>query len=285
MTSGIRLRLVGLGLALALMGALIVVVVLVSQRQAQELRARLNQVDLESFGIAEHFKEKLRGVSDKMRNYRNTREPALWEEFLKGSHELDVWIDNQAPRLSTQKEKDVLKQIDAAYDDYLRVTSELHTQIVAAGENDLPRGAFSGFLDQTRRLGDLGQALARAHFDSRNQLVAEANRSLDGLRLLVLGLVGLLFVCGIALGLVVYRQMIAPLRVKLGESMALAERNEKLASLGMLAAGVAHEIRNPLTAIKAALFIQQKKFVPGSRERSDSDLVQREIFRLRRTVG
>jgi len=83
----------------------------------------------------------------------------------------------------------------------------------------------------------------------------------------------------------VYRDMIAPLRVKLVESQSLAERHEKLASLGLLAAGVAHEIRNPLTAIKAALFIQQKRFQPGSQEHDDARLVEREILRLERIVN
>jgi signal transduction histidine kinase len=101
----------------------------------------------------------------------------------------------------------------------------------------------------------------------------------------VLGLVGLLFLFGLALAVRVYRDIIAPLRVKLVASQELAERHEKLASLGLLAAGVAHEIRNPLTAIKAALFIQQKKFQPGSPERGDIELVEREILRLERIVN
>jgi signal transduction histidine kinase len=79
--------------------------------------------------------------------------------------------------------------------------------------------------------------------------------------------------------------MIAPLRVKLVESQMLLERREKLASLGMLAAGIAHEIRNPLTAIKAAIFIQQKRLQPGTQEHADVKLVEREILRLERIVS
>jgi signal transduction histidine kinase len=285
MSSGIKLRLIALGSALTIMGALIVVVVLSSQRQAAELRARLSQVDVESFGIAEQFKDRLRGVTDKMRAYRATHEPLSWEEFLGAGRELDGWIDQQAPKLPTQREKDVLKQIDSAYEDYLGVARNLHEQILASGETNVIRAETTGIVEHARRLGDLGQALARAHYDSRNQLLTHANRTLTRLRLSVLVLVGLLFVFGIVLAAVVYRQMIAPLRARLGESIALAERNEKLASLGMLAAGVAHEIRNPLTAIKAALFIQQKKLQSGSPERSDAEAVQREIARLEKIVN
>src|SRR3974377_561398 len=53
----------------------------------------------------------------------------------------------------------------------------------------------------------------------------------------------------------------------------------------MLAAGVAHEVRNPLTAIKGAVFLQQKEMKPGSKEYADAKLVEREILRLERIVN
>ena len=62
-----KLRLTALGLAVGLLGALIVAVTLTSQQQAEEARARLGQVDLESMRIADRFKDKLRYASDEMR--------------------------------------------------------------------------------------------------------------------------------------------------------------------------------------------------------------------------
>ena len=100
----------------------------------------------------------------------------------------------------------------------------------------------------------------------------------------MLGSLVLLLAAGCWLSVVVYRELIAPLRVQLVESRQLVERQEKLASLGMLAAGVAHEIRNPLTAIKAWLYLQQKHLTPGTPEFADAELIGGEIDRLERIV-
>jgi signal transduction histidine kinase len=283
MKFGVTFRLAALGAAVGLMGVLIVLITLSSQREASELRARLSTVDSESFGLSDHFKDMLREVNTMRLREAVDQDPATWQQFLKASRELDDWLDQQTPKLTTQHEKDVLRQAKAAFDDYLQTVQRLHSP---SQETDHESGAAAELTirAKSQQLSDLGQALAKAHRDTRNQLLLHANTTLTQLRLLVLSLLGFLFVFGLALAAFAYRDMIVPLRVKLVESQELVGRNEKLASLGMLAAGVAHEIRNPLTAIKAAVFMQQKKFQPGSPEHADAAVVQREILRLERIV-
>jgi signal transduction histidine kinase len=284
MKFGVTFRLAAFGVAVGVMGVLIVLITLASQHEAEELRSRLNTVDSESFGIAGQFKDRLRELNTlRLRTVIDHDDPAVWDQFLKGSQVLSLWLGQQAPKLTTEHEKSVLAQVTAAFGDYLTSTRAMRAMPPLTGEHAEELEEFN-FRLKSQKLFDLGQKLAMAHYDSRNQLLRHANQTLTRLRELMLGLLALLFVFGVALAALAYRDLIVPLRVKLVESQSLVERNEKLASLGLLAAGVAHEVRNPLTAIKAAVFMQQKKFHPGTPEYADVELVQREILRLERIV-
>jgi two-component system, NtrC family, sensor histidine kinase HydH len=61
-------------------------------------------------------------------------------------------------------------------------------------------------------------------------------------------------------------------------------RSERLAGLGQLAAGVAHEIRNPLSSIKGFATILANRFREGDRSREVADVMVQEVERLNRVV-
>ena len=66
---------------------------------------------------------------------------------------------------------------------------------------------------------------------------------------------------------------------ELHKAQAQTARNEKLASVGLLAAGIAHELNNPLTGVLTFSYLVRKNLPPDSRDAEDLDLVIRETKR------
>lgn len=284
MNPGIKLRLTALGLAVGLMGPLIVLITFQAQKKADEARERLSQVDTESFEVDQRFRTELRKVNDKARLYATTENPAVWEEFISASTRFKAWMGSVATNLTSMQEKDLINQLDAAYTEYMRQAWALHNLMQSDRKTGLSVSEFNNFFEQGRHLVDSEEALAKAHFASRSEFLERSNTTWRRLQFSVFALVALLLAFGLGLAAVVYQDLIAPLRIRLVESEALAHRREKLAALGMLAAGVAHEIRNPLTALKTALFIQQKKLSPGTPGYTEGEVIQREVVRLEKIV-
>ena len=196
---------------------------------------------------------------------------------------LDSWIDLQRAALRTAEEKAVLAEVDTEYDRYLEVSRTIQRE---RGQSQSPAMNHVRLLNAAaQRMFALADRLGKAHRSALGDLLGQSQRSLRKLEIFFAGI----FVMTTALGAwctrLLFHEIIAPLRRQLVEAESLMRQNEKLASLGMLAAGIAHEIRNPLTAMKMRTYLLSEHLGESSPARNDVNVIDRQIHRLERIVS
>jgi signal transduction histidine kinase len=256
----------------------------------QEVEAKLTTSQIERFQLASEVRRELQSQNSSMLRYALTRDPQQWAQFEKASSDLNHWIDdhdsslNPRSLLTTENERQVFKKMNRAYDDYLSSARAVHFNAQPALVSSGQFAQLDGFDTQAERMRDLVRQLSDAHRAAEEAFLGNAKASLVGIKDMLIASIMMLLVLVAALGWVIYRDTIAPLRTKLVRSQALLEQQEKLATLGTLAAGIAHEIRNPLTSLKARLYTLEKHLQAVPAARKDTDIISAEISRLEHIV-
>src|SRR4051812_39473925 len=279
MWNSVQLKIALFITAICLMTGAIICSAAISWRDFRTLRKQLTTIELESFRIADDLQQTVLMLNNYLLKYEINHDPKVWEQYEKESKRLDAWIDEQVAKVDTVPEKEALQKVNVTYDAFLEA---------ARGLKNPPAGqtvrVLADFERESQLLLNTGFKLAEAHRLSLDQFLEKTQRTLTLLSFILLSALFLLIACVTALAFIIFKHLIAPLQTKLVQSHAIIERQEKLASLGLLASGVAHEIRNPLTAIKAKLFAWQRRLAPNSAEHSDARFINEEISRLERIV-
>ena len=284
MNSPVRIRLTALIAAITLMAGLTLWGVQDSWRRITQLERKLTASQLASFHLAEEFQERLQALGSLLLRYTARRNPATWTQFEDASKQLNLWIRAQDTKLTTLRERGLLRQLNATYDEYLDAAHQVRTNGQPAAVTAAAFGQLEHAESHGDRLHQLGIQLADAHREAEALFLEDATQALANLRAFLFFGVVLLLALVAVLGIVLYRDLIAPLRTKLVQSEVLLEKQEKLATLGTLAAGIAHEIRNPLTSVKARLYILSKRVAADASSSADTRIISSEIGRLERIV-
>jgi len=281
----IHLRLIAFTAAIMAMAGVIVWAARTSWEQFEELAQHIHEEELGSFHIADVFQTNILSVNYTLVRFGTGDAAVERPRFEQQSQELNRWIDERKAVLTTPREREVLAQIDLAYDVFLAAARQV---IATAGQTkDYPLifDALEKAAQASQPLLDLGTALAVANRDAGQQWREEIRQSIRRLQIIIFGSLAGLLVIGAGSSVFVFRRLIAPLRVQLIEARELMARQEKLASLGVLAAGVAHEIRNPLTSIKLRLYTLREELAGSAVGEEDTSVIAKEIERLEHIVS
>ena len=280
----VRIRLIVFTAAIIAVAALIAWAAKTSMDQFEALHKAMRNEELGSFRIADGFQASIHRLNYVLVRFGTHESSGELESFQRESQELDAWLSQQKTLLITPREREVFDQIDRAYEAYLL---EAKRVIAVAQQTDDHRLIFEALeraTNSSKPLLDLGYALARATSEAHKQWLEHFRESLRQLQAVIFGSLVCLLALGAGTSVFVYRQLIAPLRAQLTESRELVARQEKLASLGVLVAGVAHEIRNPLTAIKVRLYTLREELDAVALGAEDIEVISGEINRLERIV-
>jgi signal transduction histidine kinase len=275
-----RSRLTCFSLAVALLVGLVGWAGRTIWHDMQGLERSFEEIESDAFHLSERIEASIRDLNDTLLQFDLRKDPSIQTTFLNKAQDLKNWVREHKTSLTTRSVVELMKQIEAALEVYLsrnislmeegemaRTVPPAETVLEMADSNSAP------ILDLCKQLNKAEQyALAQFLKDSYESL-GRLQRLLFVLLLLVLGLGGIV-------GFSVYRELLAPLRSQLRQSRAIIERHEKLASLGTLAAGLAHEIRNPLTAINVRIHSLKRNLLQDSSEYEDATVIDGEIHRL-----
>jgi signal transduction histidine kinase len=247
--------------------------------------------------------------------YIITRDEHWIDEFQANTREFNQWFDMAEKYATTDIEKDILKQMSGDYKNYL----ECHKEIVNLVKKGDTRNATHVLLNKLhtyyKRIFDGCEKLIQTNDSLIRGKEKVALKYLKYSKIFGYAIVTFFIIIGIMVLLIITRSIINPLRQiekesrgfsiggkHKGELVVLQERframmksvnenqvriirSEKRAAIGEIAAGISHELNNPIGIISGFSELLLKSGKLGKKEMAIAQEIHRESIRCRGLLG
>lgn len=248
----------------------------------REIEEASKQLELRNFRIAGRMRSQIFQMSANSLRYQVTGEDSYRLRGETYRKELASYLVDTKPFFERPEEVTLFALLESRIEEYYR-----ELEAIAASDSGEPRS----LADQERAAESRDQAIELCHQlgIARRAIFQESLGTYqNAIQFLQYSLFVALAFLIVALGLLTwlaYRAFVRPLEEKLADVEEVVEQQQDLATLGTLAAGIAHEIRNPIAAMKARMFALAE-FVKENSPASDlTSVIDRELDRLERIVS
>ena len=249
-------------------------------RDLRQLRGSFVFMQAEDLSTAEYIEASIRDLDVMALHIDLRHDQAEQAAFQKLSREVEQCVREHRQTFTLPEQRQMMGRIEPALMAHLSFMTNLMDEGAQVSALHSSKTHLEQVEGSAAPVLDLCRRLKASELAEQAQFMQQSQRALEGIRNLLIGVLAALIALAGAALVAIYRSVIGPLRAEVSQSRALAARNEKLASLGTLAAGVAHEIRNPLTAINVRLHSLKKGLTPNSSEQEDAWVIGHEIERL-----
>jgi signal transduction histidine kinase len=273
-----------MALLLILLATLILWIKASSLTRVREVQQGFARMQTEGFYLGIHISAGIHKLNGLLVRCQLSPDSVECEAFHGEARDVSARIAANAALLSTPEERRLAVAVQSAFEKYLVETAPLLEQPLRPLKRDSIGPVFQQVLSKSEAALKLTDELIAIQHAALAGSFSAAEDALGSLHTLMWVSTLLMLALAAAVAVLAYGLVVTPLRAKLTQSRAAMAGQERLASLGTLAAGVAHEIRNPLTAIKFRLFSFKKELPPAIAQHEDLRVIGSEVARLEKIV-